>query len=143
MSLSSIMTVIRRYSELIQFDSFYDRFEYLKLGAGVGDVTFGFDRWINQEFYHSKQWRDVRRLVIIRDNGYDLGVYGHEIQGSPLIHHINPISVPDFVDGADWILDPDFLISTSHDTHNAIHYGDRSLLRVPFKERTPGDTKLW
>lgn len=137
------MTRVRTYSEMRQFDMFEDRFDYLKLEGIVGRATFGFDRHVNQHFYRSREWKDVRRHVILRDDGCDLGVQGYEIQGAPLVHHLNPINVDDIVDSMDWILDPDFLITTSHETHNAIHYGDRSLLRVPFKERTPGDTKLW
>lgn len=137
------MTRIRTYSEMRRYDMFEDRFDYLKLEGIVGRATFGFDRHVNQHFYRSREWKDVRRHVILRDDGCDLGVQGYEVQGVPLVHHLNPINVDDIVDSMDWILDPDFLITVSHDTHNAIHYGDRSLLRVPFKERTLGDTKLW
>lgn len=137
------MTFIRRFSDLAQLDSFEDRFEYLKLGGSVGHATFGFDRWLNQAFYRSRAWKDARRLALIRDNGMDLGVYGYEIHDSPLIHHMNPVSREDITEGADWIFDPEYLITTTQRTHNAIHYGDRSLLRQPIVERRPGDTKLW
>lgn len=133
----------RSYSEMIRFASFKERFEYLKLGGTVGHETFGFDRWINQHFYQSREWKDIRHQVIVRDNGCDLGVPGHEINGGVLIHHINPINVDDIVHGTRWLLDPEYLVLTTHNTHNAIHYGDSSLLREPYKPRTPGDTKLW
>ena len=137
------MTRIRTYSELCTRSTFEDRFEYLKLEGLVGRSTFGFDRHINQKFYGSKEWKDVRRHVILRDNGCDLGVKGHAINGSPLIHHINPISVDDIVHGLDWVLNPEFLVVTCQDTHNAIHYGDISLLPKKYVPRSPGDTKLW
>jgi hypothetical protein len=124
-------------------DTFEGRYEYLKLGGEVGRSTFGFDRWINQEFYRSREWKSLRDYVIVRDNGFDLGMADYEIQGPPLVHHVNPISIDDITAGLHWILDPEYLITTSKDTHNAIHYGDASLLRQPFKERTPGDTRLW
>lgn len=135
--------MIKRYSDLIHYPTFEDRFEYLKLGGVVGHSTFGFDRYINQAFYTSREWRDIREEVILRDQGCDLGVPGHEIQTSGLIHHINPLDTKDIVHRAEWILDPEFLITTTQATHNAIHYGDRSLLPKPYAERRPGDTKLW
>jgi hypothetical protein len=137
------MARIRTYSELRREESFEDRYEYLRLEGVVGRATFGFDRWVNQQFYQSREWKTLRHDIIIRDNGCDLGVRGYEIQGAPLIHHINPISTDDISHGLDWILDPEFLITTTHDTHNAIHYGDRSLIRQPYVPRSPGDTKLW
>lgn len=133
----------KRYTELIQLHSFEARFEYLKLGGNVGRSTFGFDRYINQQFYASRQWQDVRQYVLVRDNGCDLGVEGYDIQVSPLIHHMNPMIVDDVVHGEEWILDPEFLITTTHDTHNAIHYGgERSYPKV-VAQRSPNDTKLW
>ena len=135
--------MIRKYSEILRRHTFEDRYEYLKLGGEVGRSTFGFDRWINQRFYKSRDWRSLRDFVIVRDNGLDLGMVDHEIHGAPLIHHINPVSVDDITNGLHWILDPEYLITTSKETHNAIHYGDSSLLRQPHKDRTPGDTKLW
>lgn len=137
------MTRIRTYSELRRIESFEDRYRYLALKGEVGQATFGFDRWVNQQFYTSAQWREVRRHIIVRDNGCDLGVEGHDIHGRAIIHHMNPMAVEDIAHGEDWILDPEFLITTTHKTHNAIHYGDESLLPKPPVERRPGDTKLW
>ena len=133
----------RRYSELRRLESFRERYDYLALRGVVGESTFGFDRWLNQEFYRSREWRDARSFVIARDNGCDLGVPGYEIHADLLVHHMNPLSVKDIEHGESWIIDPEFLITTSRRTHNAIHYGDETLLpRGPIK-RQPGDTKLW
>lgn len=137
------MTMIRRYSELRHIPTFEERFEYLKLNGSVGRETFGFDRYINQRFYTSKEWRDIRHHVIARDLGLDLGSEGYEINSRILIHHMNPIVVDDILHKNDDILDPEFLITTCHNTHNAIHYGDSSLLPKPLVERSRGDTKLW
>lgn len=137
------MAKIRSYSQLRRLETFEERFDYLKLGGEVGAVTFGFDRWINQQFYKSKEWRDARNHVIVRDNGCDLGIPGHEIFGGLIVHHINPMSAEDIEHGEEWIFNPDFLITTSHDTHNAIHYGDSSLLPRGPIIRQAGDTKLW
>jgi hypothetical protein len=134
---------LRRYQELIQLSTFEERFEYLSLRGGVGDATFGFDRFMNQQFYRSAEWKRVRNEVIARDVGLDLGIEGHEIHARILIHHMNPMTPNDISQGNAEILHPDYLITTCHDTHNAIHYGDSSLLQQPFVERTPGDTKLW
>jgi len=120
-----------------------ERFDYLSLRGQVGESTFGFDRWINQDFYTSKEWRDLRHEVIVRDEGCDLGIPGFEIHSRLAIHHMNPMRVEDIVDGNDDILNPEFLIVVSHRTHNAIHYGDASLLPKPPIERRPGDTRLW
>lgn len=122
---------------------FEDRFDYLSLGGQVGLSTFGFDRWINQNFYRSREWQQVRAHVIFRDNGCDLGIPGYEIQSQLLVHHMNPVTPDDLKRGEEWVLDPEFLITTTHRTHNAIHYGDRSLLPQPVVERQPGDTRLW
>lgn len=135
--------LIKTYSELSKLQTFDDRFDYLRLGGSVGQATFGFDRYINQQFYTSRQWKDVRNHVIVRDNGCDLGVIGYEIHVGILIHHINPMVPDDIIHAEEWILDPDFLITTTHNTHNAIHYGDKSLIPKVVTERTPGDTKLW
>lgn len=135
--------MIRTYTELSRIPTFEGRFSYLRIGGQVGQDTFGFDRHINQKFYGSREWRDIRRAVIIRDEGCDLGARGHEIGGSVFVHHINPIRPDDIVHSSDLILAPEYLITVSFDTHNAIHYGDISLLRTPYKPRTPGDTKLW
>lgn len=133
----------RSYSELRRLRTFEDRYDYLSLRGAVGEATFGFDRWINQEFYSSREWRTLRNVVILRDNGCDLGIEGYDIHHGLLIHHMNPITSQDIEEGEDWILDPEFLITTSKRTHNAIHYGDPSLLAKPFVARAPGDTKLW
>jgi hypothetical protein len=135
--------MIRTYSELLQYRTFEDRFQYLSLRGNVGESTFGFDRWLNQQFYTSRQWRDLRHHIIVRDDGCDLAVPGLEIRVRPIIHHMNPLTVDDIVHGTDDALDPEFLILVSHQTHNAIHYGDASLLPRPVIPRAPGDTKLW
>jgi hypothetical protein len=137
------MTITRSFSELLRYETFEERLDYLKLSGAVGRSTFGFDRWLNQRFYTSYEWKRVRRIVILRDNGCDLGVAGYEIFETPLIHHINPLTPEDILNGEETLLDPDFLITTSHATHNAIHFGaDRPGPRV-VTERTPGDTKIW
>lgn len=133
----------RSYSELRRIPTFEERFAYLDLRGQVGEATFGFDRWMGQQFYHSRQWFLIRSAVIVRDNGFDLGVPGYEIRGGPLVHHMNPITPDDLLRGEEWIVDPEYLITTSHQTHNAIHYGDASLLPRQPVERRPGDTKLW
>lgn len=133
----------RSYSELRQFQTFEERYEYLKLAGEVGKATFGFDRWINQEFYRSRQWKDVRDFVIVRDDGCDLGVSGYEIRSQLMVHHMNPLLAEDLEHGEEWILDPEFLITTTLRTHNAIHYGDESLLQKPYRPRRAGDTNLW
>lgn len=133
----------RTYSELSHLTTFDDRFEYLKLGGQVGHSTFGFDRHLNQKFYQSLEWKQVREYVILRDNGCDLGVEGYEIYADILIHHINVLAVDDLIHGEDWILDPEYLITTTKSTHNAIHYGDKSMLPQPILERKPDDTRLW
>jgi hypothetical protein len=135
--------MIRTYSELRRLDSLEDRFKYLALNGRVGDLTFGFDRWINQKFYTSREWRQIRQHIIARDRGCDLGVDGYDIYKGLYIHHLNPMTKADIVDGDDSILDPEFLITTTLATHNAIHYGDKRLLRGTFVERKPGDTKMW
>ena len=135
--------MIRTYHELSQYESFEDRFRYLQLKGSVGRSTFGYDRYLNQRFYTSKQWRDVRNRVIARDLGLDLGCEGYEIYDKIVIHHMNPIVADDIRHSNEDILDPEFLITTTHETHNAIHYGDESLLRRPLVERHRGDTKLW
>lgn len=140
---SSVNVVIRRYSELRRLETFEERFRYLSLRGQVGEATFGFDRWINQAFYRSHEWKQVRDEVIVRDNGRDLGVEGHEIHNRILIHHMNPMLAEDIRHGDDRIIDPQYLITTTHRTHNAIHYGDESLLPRPFVPRRRGDTKLW
>lgn len=135
--------MIRTYSELVKFKTIEDRYEYLKLTGSVGKTTFGWDRYFNQRFYHSTEWLRVRDKVILRDNGCDLGIDGFEISGKLLIHHMNPIWIEDLRSGNPDILNPEFLITTCNQTHQAIHYGDKSLLpQIPI-ERFPGDTVPW
>lgn len=136
---------IRTYSELSKLSTFEERFQYLRLDGQVGKDTFGFDRIFNQQFYRSKEWKDIRDFVIIRDNGCDLGIDGREIGTYQriIIHHMNPISLPDIENHADILLNPDFLITTIHNTHNAIHYGDEDLLIVNPIIRSKNDTCPW
>jgi len=137
------MTSIKTYSELIILPTFKERFEYLRLDGSVGEQTFGFDRYINQIFYQSYEWKKVRDFVIIRDNGCDLGMDGYEIRGRILIHHMNPITINDIEKRSDLLLNPDYLISTTHITHNAIHYGNERLLPKGPIERKQYDTCPW
>lgn len=131
------------YSELAKRDSFLARFRYAVIGGEIGVATFGFDRHLNQSFYASREWKQARDAAIIRDNGCDLGVPGHEIHDRILVHHMNPIRVEDLLDFNPDILNPDYLICVSTRTHNAIHFGDESQLPPPIVERMPGDTTLW
>jgi hypothetical protein len=133
----------RSYSELVTLKTFKERYNYLRLRGNVGVSTFGFDRYLNQTFYRSSKWRNLRHEIIIRDEGCDLGVLGHEIHDMIVIHHMNPLSQKDIEDGSSKVFNPDGLICTSHITHMAIHYGDESLLPEPLVERRPGDTTLW
>jgi len=133
----------RCYRELSRLRQFEERFEYLSLKGAVGESTFGFDRWLNQQFYRSREWKDARSYVIARDNGCDLGVPGHEIFSDLLVHHMNPLTAEAIQHGEFEIIDPEFLITTSLKTHNAIHYGDASLLPKEHVERSPGDTRVW
>lgn len=137
--------MIRTYSDLLTMQSFDERFEYLRLNGGVGEETFGFDRWLNQVFYRTPEWRRARREVIIRDCGFDLGCQTHPIIAQQIIiHHMNPITVEDIKDRSDLLLDPNYLITTTDATHRAIHYGDsRYLDRLKVVERTPFDTCPW
>ncbi len=134
---------VRTYSELRRIESFEDRYEYLRVGGSVGDITFGHERWLNQDFYRSYEWKRVRQIVIARDLARDLGAEGHEIHDRIIIHHMNPMTVEEIEHGDESIIDPEFLITTTHRTHNAIHYGDRSLLPQPLIVRRPGDTAPW
>ena len=136
-------TNIRTYSELIQLPTFEERFDYLRLDGGVGKDTFGFDRYLNQQFYRSSEWKRIRNQVIVRDNGCDLGVDEYEIRGRILIHHMNPISIEDLQHMSDLLMNPEYLICVSHRTHNAIHYGDESLIVTAPIERTQNDTCPW
>jgi hypothetical protein len=133
----------RTYSELRRLETFEERFFYLELKGTLGASTFGFDRWVNQRFYKSREWLSTREQVIVRDNGCDLGIPGFEIYSGLLVHHMNPISVDDLEHGEDWVIDPEYLITTSLQTHNAIHYGDVTLLPRGPVVRERGDTTLW
>lgn len=133
----------RSYSELRTFPTLEDRFHYLALRSQVGMATFGYERHLNQVFYTSREWKRIRNYVIDRDEGCDLGVPGYEIHTRLYIHHMNPITVDDLRRGNEDVLDPEFLITTTHQTHNAIHYGDERQLPRLFVERKRGDTKLW
>jgi hypothetical protein len=141
--MKSLILMIRTYSDLNSLDTFEDRYNYLRLNGEVGRETFGFDRYLNQNFYQSSDWKRARRAVIIRDASCDLGIPGHEINSGLIVHHMNPMTSEDIIHGESWIFDPEFLICVTERTHNAIHYGDESLLRIRFNERKPKDTKLW
>ena len=134
---------IRTYTELIQIPTFEERFEYLKLRSKVGNETFGFDRYLNQRFYRSKEWKDLRHYIFVRDNGCDLGIEGRDIFGNFTIHHMNPITIDDISDATEYLLNPEYLITTSLNTHNAIHYGDKDLLITEPISRSMHDTCLW
>lgn len=136
-------TTIKTYSEAILIPNFLDRFEYLKLDGIVGAATFGYDRYLNQTLYRSTEWKRFRRDIILRDNGCDLGCEGYEIYGKILIHHLNPITMEDIINRNPCIFDPENVICTTLDTHNAIHYGDASLLVTEPIERTKHDTCPW
>ena len=137
------MTQIKRYSELIHLETIQDRYQYLKLSGVVGRSMWQWERYFNQKFYHSVEWKSTRDRVITRDLGCDLGVPDFEISGRILVHHMNPLKMSDLTLGNPDILNPEFLICTSEQTHQAIHYGDRSLLPQVLIERRPGDTRLW
>ena len=135
---------IKTYSELIELPTFEERYRYLRLSGRVGKETFGYDRYLNQFLYQRNQrWRSVRDFVIIRDSGCDLAIEGREIYGKILVHHMNPITIEDIERESDYIFDPEFLISTTHNTHNAIHYGDENLLIKAPIERSINDTCPW
>lgn len=134
---------VRSYSELITIPTFEARFEYLKLDGLVGEETFGFDRYLNQTFYRSQEWKSIRDFVIVRDLGCDLAIEDYEIHGKIYIHHMNPIRAADITTKSRMLLDPEFLISTTHNTHNAIHYGDKNLLAIGPIERSKNDTCPW
>lgn len=143
MSMTKTRT-IRTYSELMSLSTFEERFKYLQLNGSVGSETFGYDRYLNQAFYgKSQEWKEIRDYVIIRDNGCDLGMEGYEIHGRVYVHHMNPISAEDIIHQSDFLINPEFLISTTHNTHNAIHYGDEGLLILPPIVRAENDTCPW
>ena len=136
--------MIRTYSELLSFRTFEERFNYLRLHGQIGKETFGFDRIYNQKFYRSKEWKDIRNYVITRDLGCDLAIPDRDIHGRIMVHHMNPISIEDIQHSSDYLLNPEYLISVSPTTHDAIHYSDESILMPSVViERKPGDTKLW
>lgn len=135
--------MIRTYDELSRLATFFERYRYLRLGDKVGAETFGFDRWMNQIFYTSQEWRSLRNKIIIRDNGCDLGLEGYDIYGKIFIHHMNPVRKEDIANASDFLLNPNYLICVSFDTHQAIHYGDENLLAKPLAERKPNDTCPW
>lgn len=134
---------MRTYSDLLRLDSLEDRFDYLSLKSNVGNSTFGYSRFVNQQFYHSREWRSVRNFVIVRDEGCEMGLLDFPVRGAPQIHHINPLTLRDFEDATDQLMDPEFLITVSQKTHNAIHFGDRSQLPRDLIARVAGDTSLW
>jgi len=135
--------MIKTYSKLAILKTFGERYNYLKLSGSVGKDVFGQDRYLNQNFYRSIEWRKIRDIVVVRDQGLDIGCDGYPISGTIFIHHMNPISPDDIIHSNPDILDPEFLISVSGDTHLAIHYGDAKLLPRLSINRNPGDTKLW
>ena len=135
--------IIRTYTELMKLQSFEERFKYLKLISKVGEETFGFERYLNQQFYRSKEWKKLRSEIIVRDNACDLGIPGHEMDSRIIIHHMNPITKDDLIHQTDFLLNPEYLICTSKKTHSAIHYGDDSLLHGDSTERRPNDTCPW
>jgi hypothetical protein len=141
--MTDITMMAKRYSELRRLNSHQERFTYLQLGGNVGRSTFGFERWMNQAFYRSTEWRNIRRDVIARDRGCDLGIEEFPIHDMVYVHHMNPLTKDDIVRSDQDMLNPEYLISVSHRTHNAIHYGDERLLPQPMVVRRPGDTKLW
>lgn len=135
--------IIRTYSELIKLPTFEERFQYLKLDGDVGVETFGFDRYLNQAFYSSDEWKSIRNQVIIRDNGCDLGIEGREIYKRIIIHHMNPITKEDLLYRTEYLLNPEYMICAMKNTHDAIHYGDENLLFKDPIERKPNDTCPW
>ena len=138
-----IQMSIRTYSELITLPTFEERFRYLQLGGKVGEDTFGHDRYLNQMFYTSDEWRRIRRDVIVRDNGCDLGIQDREIHGLIIIHHMNPITIEDIINRSEFLLNPEYLISTVTNTHDAIHFSDERILITDPIERRPNDTCPW
>lgn len=133
----------RTYSGLLEFDNFHDRFEYLKLSGTVGELTFAAERYLNQSFYNSNEWRPIRNKIIVRDYGRDLALPGYDIHGLIIVHHINPITINDIINHNPSIVDPENLVCVSHATHNAIHYGDFSMVNSLSSERKPNDTIPW
>lgn len=139
----TMSTKIRTYKELSRIETYEDRYEYLKIGGSVGAASFGFDRYLNQALYRSDEWKRVRDKVIIRDNGCDMGMEEWPIQGHVIIHHMNPITEEDILNRNPEIFNPEYLICVSHNTHNAIHYGNEDILQHAYVGRSPGDTCPW
>lgn len=135
--------IIRTYSELMKLKTFEERYDYLRLSGKVGESSFGYDRYINQLFYKSPEWRRVRDLIIIRDNGCDLGIIDRPIMSKIIVHHMNPVSLEELQESSKKVFNPEFLVCTCHATHNAIHYSNPNLLSKLSEERRPGDTLLW
>lgn len=136
-------STIKTYSEMVKFDTFKERFNYLSLKGTVAEETFGFDRYLNQHFYKSRDWKRLREQIIVRDFGCDLGVHGYDIVGKIIIHHMNPIALRDLYNFTDFLLNPEYMVCVSHSTHNAIHYGDDSIIIDTPVERKPNDTCPW
>lgn len=134
---------IRTWQELVRYETFEERYRYLKLGGEVGKETFGHERYLNQRFYTSREWRNLRHHVIARDLARDLALEGYDLHEKIIVHHMNPMMVEDLLEGNEDVLNPDYLISVSHRTHNAIHFGDDKQLLDPVVIRRPGDTRLW
>ena len=138
------MSIIRTYSQLISLSTFEERFKYLKLTGVVGEDVFGFDRYFNQKFYTSKEWKEIRKAIAIRDKGCDMGLEDYPINGKILVHHMNPISLKDIEECSEYLINPEYLVCVSFDTHNAIHYGDDSIChRFDIPERKPNDMTPW
>lgn len=135
--------MIKTYSELIKFETFEERFKYLIEGSQVGEQTFGGSRFINQNFYRSREWKRIRDIIIVRDNGNDLGVKDHPIHGRVIIHHLVPLRKEDIMYQTPFLMDPEYMICVSHQTHNAIHYGSMSSLPQDYIARSPNDTCPW
>lgn len=136
-------STIKTYSEMVKFNTFKERFNYLSLKGTVAEETFGFDRYLNQHFYKSRDWKRLREQIIVRDFGCDLGVHGYDIVGKIIVHHMNPIALRDLYNFTDFLLNPEYMVCVSHSTHNAIHYGDDSLIIDTPVERKPNDTCPW
>ena len=134
---------VKTYTELMQIDDFIERYRYLRIGGNIGEDTFGFDRWLNQKFYRTEEWKQLRNHIIARDDGCDMAHPDHNIFNRLVIHHMNPITARDIVDRSKFLLDPEFLVCVSDPTHRAIHYGEESLLPIPLAERRRNDTSPW
>ena len=134
---------MKNYSELIKLPTFSERFQYLSIGGEVGKETFGYERYLNQKFYKSKEWRDLRNYIIVRDKGCDMALDGYEIPGRVIIHHMNPIGSQDITSRTEFLMNPEYLVCVSYDTHNAIHYGNEQLITLEHTVRIANDTCPW